>query len=57
MFNHAASFTVAVIYNFVYYGIIGYGEDEEDGQDLLYPIKGNYLYEYYSIRMSRCEKG
>ena len=39
LFNNAASFIIVVIYNFVYYGIVGYGEDVEDGRDLLYPNK------------------
>ena len=37
--------------------LVGYGEDEEDGRDLLNHNKEKLPVLYYSIRIARCEKG
>ena len=42
--------------NLQLYLLVGYGEDEEDGWDLLHSSKEKLLV-YNNIWMARCEKG
>ena len=52
LFNHTAPFTVEG--NLQLCLLVGYGEE---GWDLLYPRKEKLPVLYYTIRMTRCEKG